>query len=268
MVSATSGFLIVILTFYLGWKYINYYGGVIATLIILTSRPLFYIYSSILAHNFKSAELDSFFTLFFFLSFFSFLKIKQNKKYFYIAILFSSIAFMIKGFLAFLPLTGFFIFQLINPKNKFLTLNAGTWLAGMGIFLILILPWHIYEYLKYGQKFIDGYIVFHFIKRFFIPLEGHRENFNYYFVYLFDPKNYIWGMALLISIVFKLINKRWFVFLFNFLTMFNILFILLFYSIAQTKLYWYISPIYPFAALLIASQIARIVKKLKNKTQI
>lgn len=252
IISSLSGFLLVMLTFYIGLKYINFYGGLISMFILLTSKPLFFKYSYLLVHNFKSVEQDALFTLFVLLSFFFTLKAKKNIVYFYLATILSGAAFMIKGPSAIFPLFIFVIFNLIN-KNNNTKIHGNQIVLGLVIFLIVVLPWHMYQYLKFGNLFIEEYLGYHYFQRFFTPIENHRHGLFFYFFYLLYPQNYIWGILLYPILIVRTVFNYTSLTYFDFSLTFNILYILFFYTIAQTKMYWYISSIYPFIALLIAS---------------
>ena len=71
-------------------------------------------------------------------------------------------------------------------QGKLLTLikaafNPMGWL----LLLLIILPWHIYQYIHYGEAFINDYFLKHNVGRFATSLDGHAGNFLYYVVSIF-----------------------------------------------------------------------------------
>jgi 4-amino-4-deoxy-L-arabinose transferase-like glycosyltransferase len=52
--------------------------------------------------------------------------------------------------------------------------------AGWGILLAVAAPWYVIEYVRQGDAFIDGFFLRHNVERFMAPLQGHRGNPFYY----------------------------------------------------------------------------------------
>lgn len=150
-------------------------------------------------------------------------------------------------------LSVFIAIPLIITKNKKYIINLIIACA------ILILPWHIYVYLKYGQTFLTPYFFEQVVQRATAQIEFHFETRWYYFNYLFENL----GLGVLLVSGLGAISAAH-----HFITSskdrtlyFTILWWtlapLVIFTLAKTRLFWYILPIYPALALLISEAICR-----------
>ncbi len=90
------------------------------------------------------------------------------------------LGFLTKGPVSVLvPLAVSFLFFAANRELK-------TWLKlvfnplGIGIFLVIAMPWYVAQYLKEGDAFIQGFFFKHNINRFSSPMEQHGGGIFYY----------------------------------------------------------------------------------------
>jgi 4-amino-4-deoxy-L-arabinose transferase-like glycosyltransferase len=108
--------------------------------------------------------------------------------------------------------------------------------AGWLILLAVAGPWYLLEYLREGDAFIAGFFLRHNVERFMAPLQGHRGNLLYYLpaaLLLMLPYT---GLLLRILPGMRMLRARpldtflwcWF------------LFVLVFFSLAGTKLPHYL----------------------------
>ncbi|MFP4154428.1 MAG: ArnT family glycosyltransferase [Halothiobacillaceae bacterium] len=51
---------------------------------------------------------------------------------------------------------------------------------GIGLFLVIALPWYVLQYLREGQAFIDGFFFRHNLQRFSEPIHGHSGGWWFY----------------------------------------------------------------------------------------
>ncbi len=123
--------------------------------------------------------------------------------------------------------------------------------------IIFILPWHLYPYLAYGSDFTTPYFFEQVLRRATAQIEFHFEPRWYYFTYLYE--NLGLG-ALLVSVVgalsllHKIYQRSKGLWLYITL-LWWVLAPLAIFTLAKTRLFWYILPIYPALALLIAQAI-------------
>lgn len=135
------------------------------------------------------------------------------------------------------------------------------------IFYILIftLPWHLYALFAYGREFYQPYLLEQVIQRASTQIEFHFESRWYYLVYLYQNLG-IGALTVLsigvASLLLRLRSKKPFFDtvrrnLFPITLLWWLLMPLAVFTLAKTRLFWYILPIYPAIALVIAEAIAR-----------
>ena len=156
--------------------------------------------------------------------------------------------------------------------------NIIAYIKMFAAFLLVILPWHLYEYLRYGQTFIQVYFIVHLIRRARVPLDFHIEGrlfyvkltiqnfsllllsiFIYPLYYLVNVRKYkSWK-----SIYKEIVSQR------VLLTLF-IISALTFISITnvRTRIWWYVMPIYPYLALVFAQSIIFLIDRINKQKQI
>ena len=120
--------------------------------------------------------------------------------------------------------------------------------------LIFILPWHLYSYLKYGQEFLNPYFFEQVLSRETSPIEFHLESRWFYFQYLFE--NLGLGMIIvltlaLLTLAFSFLKKNhWKQ---EHILVWWLAVPLVIFTLAKTRLFWYILPVYPAIALIVAN---------------
>lgn len=117
-------------------------------------------------------------------------------------------------------------------------------------FLAFTIPWHLYAYLRFGETFYRPYLLEQVLTRATVPIEFHLESRWYYFNFLVE--NLDWGVVL-VTILGGFLLARYALkskILALFLPLWWLLFPLFAFTLARTRLYWYIFPTYPAIALL------------------
>lgn len=160
-----------------------------------------------------------------------------------LAISFSVLFKGLAGFLSFiivLPL-------LIKKSRKYLSLVAG-------YSSLLIFPWHIYQLIVNGDKFLIPYFKEQVLRRATVPIEFHLESRWYYFHYLYQNLGLGWLTLLVLGtiLLFIKIKESKLQATSYLLLIWWFLFPLALFTLAKTRLFWYILPIYPAIALIIA----------------
>ncbi len=122
---------------------------------------------------------------------------------------------------------------------------------------LLILPWHIYAYLRHGDAFLTPYFFEQVVRRATAQIEFHFETRWYYFNYLWQ--NLGLGVILVAGFgaVSLLISRK------NLYLLWWVLAPLCIFTLAKTRLFWYILPIYPALALLVSEAIGRFQSSVK-----
>jgi 4-amino-4-deoxy-L-arabinose transferase-like glycosyltransferase len=121
----------------------------------------------------------------------------------------------------------------------------------------LVLPWHLWQYALYGYAFVREYAGFNLFERAFQTLEEHHGEAWFYVDLVrhgFPVWGYIWPLAYLWAI-WQAVRGRDRV---AALLLIWITIPLGLFSLAQTKIGWYISMIYPAVALILAKALVEL----------
>ncbi len=133
-------------------------------------------------------------------------------------------------------------------------------IQGLVGFLLLVLPWHLAMWRRFGAVFTREYFGFHVLARATQAIEGHRTHWWYY------------GWVLLVSampwvLVFPLAAWRcrqrgelrvWAVFA---------LVVLAFFSLVQTRLPHYVAPVYPALTVIVAVYVAGEMRQFRRAAE-
>jgi len=227
----------VIITYFLGRKFFNHRTGIWAGVILATS--LLYLGQS------RLALLDTGFTFFLILSFLFVWKSNEKPVYYLGFFISLGMAVLTKGpmaiIIAALILIPYFLRRI---KNSYIYLGVG-----MGIFLVLVLPWYLANLLINREDFLKSFLGYHHFLRFLYPIETHGGPIYYYLVIIilgFFP----WSAFLPAAFLHLRKNREpSFKAGMNFL-LFWIVVVLGFLSLSRTKLPGYILPVIPALSLV------------------
>ncbi|OGP14183.1 MAG: hypothetical protein A2054_09385 [Deltaproteobacteria bacterium GWA2_55_10] len=176
----------------------------------------------------------------------------------------AALAVLTKGVVGLLfPMAVSFLYLALSKNLR--TLKGLYRPAYIGIFLLIAAPWFIAQFMINGWEFFNAFIIKHHIKRYSGVISSHSGPFYYYIAVLllgFFP----WA-AMLPAAVFRGIKRRldpasglyllcavWF------------LFVLIFFSIARTKLPNYIFPLWPASAILAGLVASDMIAGLKGRS--
>jgi hypothetical protein len=148
----------------------------------------------------------------------------------------------------FLPvLFGYAVF-----KGKFLELVKGKHLyIGYGLFLLFVVGYYLLRE-HYNPGFIKAVRENELGGRYFHTIENHKEGFWFYYHTLVKHQLKYWCWLVPLGLIAGLLHKER---IYRLLTIYStslVVFYFLVISIAQTKLEWYLVPMYPFLAIIIA----------------
>jgi 4-amino-4-deoxy-L-arabinose transferase-like glycosyltransferase len=123
-----------------------------------------------------------------------------------------------------------------------------SFLAGLALFLLLVLPWHVAMLLRFGDIFLHQYVGFHVLARASSQIEGHHTHAWYYLlVLLVSAPPWVLLYPSSIAETFRrteLHSAR-------ILAIFTLV-VLVFFTLVQTRLPHYIAPAYPALSVLTA----------------
>lgn len=238
--SALCGIGTVIVTYLLAFKLYSRRIAIASALILLST--FHFIWAG------KVAMLDSPLTFFISLSIYCFIKGEDHKAYYFFSALVLGFAFMTKGAGALLMPVIIFIYMLVSKKLKILR-EPMLW-AGLITTFFIVVSWHLMAFLHYGKDFVEGYFKKHVFMRVSRAIEGHTGTMFTYFKVIAN-KGRPWGIAVFIIAPFALWefirdkgkSRHALPFIWVVIT-------ISLFSMVQTKLNWYIIPIYPAISML------------------
>jgi len=117
--------------------------------------------------------------------------------------------------------------------------------------IILILPWHIYQSVRFGNDFWQVYFIEHIVRRANQPIEYHFGGKLYYIKFLISEFSY-WLILPILGGFFWLFNQAKEKKVDDNFIFFSVWggLVLGLFTFSKTKLFWYILPLYPVLAVL------------------
>jgi len=243
--SALFGLLGVILVYTFA-KYIfkSRLAGMVSGLMLITTAH--YLYYA------RNGMLDVTVTFFIMLSLYFGYRFFEEKNY--RSAIFSGIAcglaIMTKAIIGLLPLPILLIYSLyLVFRIKY---NRAVIIRGARIFLItagaISVPWHLGMYFLHGEDFVDTYLKQHILNRGLTNEQGKFKEFWWY-LEVIKVSFRGWTLILIPALVFAIQKafkgSKEYIFL-----LISTLVLFFFFSISNSKLIWYIIPIYPVLALI------------------
>jgi 4-amino-4-deoxy-L-arabinose transferase-like glycosyltransferase len=144
-------------------------------------------------------------------------------------------------------------------RSNLARLTRHFWL-GLSLFLLLVLPWHLYMLHRFGTAFLSEYLGLHVLTRATHQIEDHITHWWYYLWVLLisaAPFVLLYPWAILEGLRRKQL-RTWAVFA---------VVVLCFFTLIQTRLPHYIAPAYPALTLVTAVFLADQLRALQRKRQ-
>jgi 4-amino-4-deoxy-L-arabinose transferase-like glycosyltransferase len=180
---------------------------------------------------------------------FYFWRSQEKRRYLIPSFVFLGLAAITKGpvIVAFFGVWG--VYLILTRQLKSYLTDKKLWL-GLGIFLLIALPWHIYMLITHGRDFYDQYIGYHILKRAREPIEGHVGDGRFYIKLIFkEALPLVSILPLVVFVPISYLKAKWREFLFVSLWL---LFEFISVQKVATKVQWYMLPIFIPMAILIA----------------
>ena len=245
---AMFGFGVVVLTFVLGVRLRSWVVGVIAALLLLVVDHGYY------AHwwNFLSLSrvgmLETGLTFWIMTALLVIWEAEHRPQLIPLLGLSVGMAVMTKAWPGFLAAALAFIYWLMARQRH--VSDSPYWAVAALLAGLLIVPWHLWQFAVHGHPFLHDYVGVNLTGRLFQAFEGNAGSpLNYVDILRrgFSIWGYVWPLAYIWG-VWRAIARgdRRMKLLVVWITL-----PLLLFSVAQTKLGWYISMIYPAIALLL-----------------
>jgi 4-amino-4-deoxy-L-arabinose transferase-like glycosyltransferase len=257
--SPIFGVLSCVVTFYLGKKLYSRAVGLLSVIVLST----FFGFFAFARH----AMLDVPLIFFMLASVFFFLLSEEPGRGVAFAILSGlsfGLALMTKQTTALLTplILGFYV---VLTRKSLKTLFSRQFAVFLGVGVLVVLPWLVYMVLQYGQRFWDVFLLYNNIARTVVPLEGHVGDVFFYFNFLVTRENPVWVAILPFAFgfsVYQSIRRRSKA---DTLLIVWVVIVLGLFTVAQTKLYWYILPAFPAFAIATASFLSVVFKKVRSR---
>lgn len=254
--SPIFGALTLVLVYFLAKKLYNRYVG-FASALVLGTFTTFLLFA-------RHAMTDVSFVFFIVASFYFFVlseKTEKTNRYVILSGLFFGLALLTKQVEALLiPLIVFSYLVVTRRSIRFLFKKHFTVFWGIG--LLVLSPYLVYMFVSFGSNFWSWFVVYGGVMRTLSPLEGHVGGTLFYFSYLAD-KEMFWAILLPFAAglcAFNVVIKRLKA---DALILAWMGIVLLVFTVAQTKLSWYILPALPAFAIAISSLLYQLSKKIQ-----
>jgi 4-amino-4-deoxy-L-arabinose transferase-like glycosyltransferase len=238
--SAFSGIGLVVTTYLIGRHAFNRNVGLLASVVLLTTFPF--------VHGARFGTTDIMLSLSLFLAIYAYMRLDGGStKWWYL--IWVSCAMGVAGLIA--PMVIAMSFLIDGKPLRMLASRAS--IGGLLLALVIVVPWHVAMYLQHGQDFLSKYLGYHIVARATQAIETHVGGPLFYVQVLHDlffPWFYLVPFALALTIQDNIRHKaRSRVLLVAFLLVFGL------YTWVRTKLGWYILPLYPVLAIVIACTV-------------
>jgi 4-amino-4-deoxy-L-arabinose transferase-like glycosyltransferase len=205
----------------------------------------------------QSAMLDIPLTVYMTLSLLFYLRACRDlsMKYYYLSGIACGLAIMTKSVVGIAPLLVIGLFHIAEGKPRALLSKR---LAVVVASCILVaLPWHIWEYLRYGRAFVTKYLfgtISHTLTD--VLVTAHRSSPTFYLriLYTNEPVHLLLCVASLAPLFTLALQKN----RESLLLLIYIAFLLVLFSSFDTRMAWYITPAFPAMAVSSALLVSRL----------
>jgi len=248
----------VILYLFFVWKKAPL-AGFISVLVLITSQGF------VTLHCNRTGDYDAlltFFTTAYCFSYFAYLHLGKLK-FLYLTFIFLALAVLTKGVAAMLFFPAILLFT-VYKKSLLRLLKEKHFYIGLVAFLVLVLAYYLLRE-HYNPGYIQAVWQNELGGRYSQALEGNKGTFLYYFhnMALHQFKPWYWLVVPGVLAGLFVDNKKYrdlTVYLFLLSALF-----LLIISSAQTKLYWYAMPMYPFLSAIVGLFVYYVFTMLQRR---
>lgn len=261
--SAFSGVGLVLVTYLLGRRLYDAPTGLLAALVLLTT----YHFVSFA----RFGTTDVMLTFFIYLALYAFSRCGARRgddgsaRWWYAVWLASALALMTKGAGGLVAPAAIFVALLLERR---LAETLGTrhfWFALVAA-VLCVAPWHALMYARHGQAFVNEYVGYHVLARIRTPLEGHAPGYLFYVLKLIDGF-FPWCLLVPFAVVSGVReNRRGEARTRLPLVVCALVFTT--YTLVQSKLVWYIVPVYPALALLVAAFVCKLYRSAERRPKL
>lgn len=219
----------------------NKWWAVFAGLIFVTGRFA-------VAHAFRTGDLDGLATFFIVLALYGYWRSAAKPRWWYVWGVGAALAIMTKSLVGAIPLIVVGLDVVLGNRWKQLPWRH---VAGaVGALILVAAPWHIYETIRFGQTFWDNYLGFHVIKRAEESLFNSTP-WHWYFSIVRD-RFFPWSGFVPLAVIFSTVNWWRKKNPLDRLLLIWSLSVFIIFTLINTRREWYILPLYPALAMMVA----------------
>jgi 4-amino-4-deoxy-L-arabinose transferase-like glycosyltransferase len=245
--SALAGVGILLLTYLLGARAYGSLAGVVGVAILLST-------SGFLQYA-RFGTTDSLLAFFSYLAIYAYLRARAGTQRWWLLLGAAlGLAVMTKSAAAGLPTATIGLAFLLDPEaRRRARLEA---LAGAAaVMIVIVAPWHVFMFSTYGKDFFDGYVGEQILARTTGGLRNNNQDALFYIRAVLPFDFFPWVFMLPLGLLFAVTDRT----TASISRMLAVLVVaaLAFYASVNTKFPWYMFPIYPASAILIAGFLTR-----------
>ena len=258
VVSAVAGFALLLLVFTTAARLFSPIAGLAAGLFMLAVSQLYEVRPGgvFATHHVRSADSDVLMIALAFAAFACFARASTGSRRGLLAgAAFTSLAVLAKGPLGLIPAIAFVAYVALTPARGRVRLRDAALAAG--VFGVIFIPWHLGMYLAYGETFLDLYPRY-VLYRATDGLAGHTPE-PWYYLRVLTNRRIFFGIELVLVALVAVATDR------ARLARYSHAATLLAFGLTlgilmgvKTKIAWYVLPLYPYAALLVAGLVDRL----------
>jgi 4-amino-4-deoxy-L-arabinose transferase-like glycosyltransferase len=257
LVSALSGLLLVGAVMVTAGRLYSLPAAAASGLFLLAVRQLFIPRPSELfsTHHLRSADSDALMMLLAFGAFAALAARVRGRSWgLPVAAALTGLGLMAKGPPALMPLVAFLAWQLVSRRRVRLHARESLW--SVGILLLVTVPWHAAMAWTWGDAFLDRYPRY-VLFRVSEGLSGHSPEPGYYLRVLSNHRVFFGLELTLLAAAAALADRRRAEFRRSG-PLLTLAVTLAGLQLSRTKIAWYVLPLYPYGALLVAALADRL----------
>jgi 4-amino-4-deoxy-L-arabinose transferase-like glycosyltransferase len=210
----------------------------------------------------RQVRFDILVSLFIIATFYAVLRAKKNPTWYLAAGIFLGLAFLSKDVISVFAVIAGVSYLFLDQRFAFFRNKYFWW--GIGLFFVVVLPWHLYETFKYGAAFWQSYIGTEVFSRVTTNIFGsgfgptNLDYDDYFFTFAAPWAQFLIASLLAFPFFYKKMNRNVRnVILASGISLLAIIAVLL---ISHTKALSYLIPAYPFIAIIVALTISELYR--------
>lgn len=268
LIAAVFGLLTIMMVAFFMLKKHGKLASAISALVLTTT------FQYLTNHGARTGNPDSLYVFFFTASVLALLLSGKNNKWIYISGLAFSLAFLTKSWHAF-SIVGIIGIYLIF-SDKFRSFRFKQWILLFSCMFLPIMIWGIIRYQYDGATFFKDMVAYDLLRRSSNTIEGHVGGKLFYLRIFFQF--YILWFSILFGVVLVYLNKNISFKQYQMLTPEKkayligicvwVIIPILVFSVAKTKIRWYIMPVYPAFSVIIGVLASRVIRDGKRAMKI